>query len=92
VSNEIARSAAKGLAAVGAVRWWLDSSARTEFRNIQEVVSRAGQQGGEAGALHAAIAGAAEVADPLEPAEDLFDPFCARADLRHIPASRSCAG
>lgn len=51
--------------AAGAVRWWLDSPARTEFRDPEEVVGCAGEEGGEARAVHAAIARAAKVADRL---------------------------
>jgi hypothetical protein len=75
VSIEVAGAVVRRRAAAGAVRWWLDSPARTEFRDPEEVVGCAGEEGGEAGALHAAIARAAKVADRFEPAEDLFDPL-----------------
>jgi hypothetical protein len=75
VSIEIAGSVVRRGAAAAAVRRRLDSSAGTEFRDPEEVVGRADQMGGKPGPLQAAIAGAAEAADRLEPAEDLLDPL-----------------
>ena len=64
-----------GRASASAARWRLDSSAGTELCDPQQVVSGADQVGGETGSLDAPIARAPEVADRLDPAEDLFDPL-----------------
>ena len=64
-----------GLAVADVARWRLDSSAGTELCDPQQVVGGADQVGGETGPLDAPIARATEVADRLDPAEDLLDPL-----------------
>ena len=75
MSIEVAGRVVTGLAVADAARWRLDSSAGTELCDPQEVVGRADQVGGETGPLDAPIARAPEVADRLDPAEDLLDPL-----------------
>jgi hypothetical protein len=67
----------------------LDSSARTELGDPHQIVSSADQVGGETGPRHAAIAGAAEVADGLDPSEDLLDSL---ADALADGVSRPAGG
>ena len=64
-----------GLAVADVARWRLDSSTGTELGDPQQVVGGADQVGGETGPLDAPIARATEVADRLDPAEDLLDPL-----------------
>ena len=83
-----------GLAVADVARWRLDSSAGTELSDPQQVVGGADQVGGETGPFDAPIARATEVADGLDPAEDLFDPLAhALADCvaRPIVVRRSSA-
>src|SRR5258708_6208331 len=75
VSIEVPGRVVTGLAVAGRACWRLDSSAGTELCDPQELVGGADQVGGESGPLDAAIARATEVADRLDPAEDLFDPL-----------------
>ena len=72
-----------------AARCGLDSSAGTELRDPQQVVSGADQVGGDAGPLQAPIAGAAEVPNRLDPAENLLDPL---ADALANRVSRPTGG
>jgi hypothetical protein len=71
-----------GLAVAGVTRRRLDSC-KTELGDPQEIVGRADQVGSEPGSLHATIARAPEVADRLDPTEDLFDPFLGVNQSQH---------
>jgi len=75
VSIEGTERVVRGWAFADAAGSQFDSSAGTKLCDSQQVVSGADQVGGESGTFDAPIAVAPEVADRLDPAEDLLDPL-----------------